>query len=275
MMSTLSTLSILACAARYMGSQPAPGASRRYTLRMTRWLRERWRDAFLLPRNLLRDLPRRLQRLAELRTAQSCVICLSPQEAPASGRLVRLHALTCAVFDLLGGPEIAQYAMHLLMQTTPLTADERQAIASVLGPHALRYQDVRIAEGGILPLIFRLNGGRAFCAWHTIHLSQAGSHTRTDRSLLVHEATHVMQYERLGTPYIGEALFAQRRLGRAAYDYGGEQGIQEALAAAIPYRAFNREAQAQIAQDYYRRQEQGQDLTAYETYISALRAGAF
>ena len=243
--------------------------------RPTTWLRERWRDAFLLPRNLLRDLPRRAQRLAQVRSMGSCVINLSPQETPASGKAVRLHAALSSIFDLLGGPEIAQYIMHLFMGTTPLTADEQQAIASVLGPNAIRYQDVRIAQGGILPSIFRRNGGRAFCAWHTIHLPQEGSRSRADRSLLVHEATHVLQYERMGTPYIGEALLAQHRLGGAAYDYGGEQGLQQAVAAGIPYSAFNREAQAQIAQDYFRRREQGLDLTAYEPYVRALRAGAF
>jgi hypothetical protein len=38
---------------------------------------------------------------------------------------------------------------------------------------------------------------------------------------------------------------------------------------------FNREAQAQIAQDYYRRRELGIHSSAYEPFISAIRAGAF
>lgn len=239
------------------------------------WVRERWRDALLWPRNLLRDLPLRMRRLAQVPGAARHRIHLLPYEAPASGRRVQLHTLAAHLFDMPGGPEVAQYAMHLFMETTPLKAHERQAIASVLGPRAIRYDEVRVAEGGILPFVFRHNGGRAFCTWHSIHLPREGRHSREDLSLLVHEATHVMQYERCGTPYIGEALFAQRRLGRGAYDYGGEQGLRRAREENVPLSAFNREAQAQIAQDYYRRREQGLDVSAYEPYIAAIRAGAF
>ena len=239
------------------------------------WVKERWRDAFMWPRNLARDLPQRLQRLARTRALSESLIHLMPHEPPETGRRVRLHATLAQLFDLVGGPEIAQYAMHLAMETTPLRPAEQQAIVSVLGPRAIRYEDVRIAEGGILPAIFKRNGGRAFCTWHTIHLQRDGRHSRGDLSLLVHEATHVMQYERTGSPYIGEALFAQRRLGRGAYDYGGEEGLRRAWQTRTPLSAFNREAQAQIAQDYFRRREQDLDVSAYEPYIAAIRAAAF
>src|SRR5690606_32032289 len=106
-------------------------------------------------------------------------------------------------------------------------------------------------------------------------LPRTGRHTRADLSLLVHEATHVMQYERMGSCYIGEALYAQRRLGRGAYDYGGGHGLRHARDNGVPLRAFNREAQAQIAQDYFRLREQGADVAAYEPDVAAIRAGAF
>lgn len=239
------------------------------------WVKERWRDVFLWPINMGRDGPRRLQRLAMAGGGRRGLIALLPEQEPGRGRTVRLHAFLALLFDLVGGPEIAQYVMHLFMETTPLSADEHGAIASVLGARAMRYEDVRIAEGGILPFIFGHNGGRAFCTWHTIHLPRTGAHTRADHSLVVHEATHVMQYERMGSCYIGEALYAQRRLGRGAYDYGGVDGLRRAADENVPLSAFNREAQAQIAQDYFRRRERGEDVTAYEPYVAALRAGAF
>lgn len=239
------------------------------------WVKERWRDLFQWPRNLIRDWPRRAQRLAMVRSARHGLISLLPDREPGKGRAVRLHAVLARLFDLVGGPEIAQYGMRLFMETTPLTADERRAIASVLGARAIRYEDVRIAEGGILPFVFRHNGGRAFCTWHTIYLPRTGRYTRADLSLLVHEATHVMQYERMGSSYIGEALYAQRRLGRGAYDYGGARGLRRASEQGVPLRAFNREAQAEIAQDYFRLREQGADVAAYEPYVAALRAGDF
>lgn len=239
------------------------------------WVGERWRDLVMWPRNLVRDLPRRMQRLGQAGKGMHSVIALLPAHRPRTGRAVRAHSTLTFLFDTLGGPEVAQYLMHLFMVTTPLTQKEREAIVSVLGPSAMRYDDVRIAEGGILPFIFRRNGGRGFCTWHTIHLQREGRHTRKDLSLLVHEATHVMQYERLGTPYIGEALYAQHKLGRGAYDYGGAEGLEEAHKSGVALRSFNREAQAQIVQDYYRRREQGLDVAAYEPYVKQARAGAF
>lgn len=239
------------------------------------WVKERWRDLFLWPFNLVRDWPRRVQRLAMAGGARRGLISLLPEQEPGKGRAVRLHALLALLFDLVGGPEIAQYVMHLFVETTPLTADEQRTIVSVLGARAVRYEDVRIAEGGILSFIFRHNGGRAFCTWHTIHLPRTGAHTRAEYSLLVHEATHVMQYERMGSGYIGEALYAQRRLGRGAYDYGGAEGLRRAAHESVPLSAFNREAQAQIAQDYFRRRKWGDDVAVYEPYVAALRAGAF
>ncbi len=239
------------------------------------WAGERWRDVTMWPRNLLRDLPRRLQRLGQARGGMHRAITLLPQHSARVGKAVSLHTWAAFLFDAVGGPELAQYVMHLFMVTTPLSAEEREAVASALGPKALRYGDVRIAEGGILPLIFGRNGGRAFCTWHTIHLPREGAHTRKDLSLLVHEATHVMQYERMGTLYIGEALYAQHKLGRGAYDYGGEQGLRRAHEQGVPLRAYNREAQAQIVQDYFRRREQGLDVSAYEPYVRQARAGAF
>ena len=220
------------------------------------WCKERWRDAMLWPLNLVRELPGRLTRLRKVTAAEAATLRLSPQMKPVVGQPVRLHNSIVYLFDLLGGPELAQYLMRFAFRITPLTTKETAAIQSVLGPLAIRYQDVRIAEGGLLPYIFRLNGGRAFCAWHTIFLPSEGRHTRDDHSLLVHEATHVFQYERTGTAYIGHALYAQRRMGRGAYDYGGIEGLKQG----VPYSAFNREAQAQIAQDYFARREAKQDV---------------
>ena len=180
----------------------------------------------------------------------------------------RLHRVLIGLFDLMGGPEAAQLVMHIGMETSPLTPPEVAAIASALGPDAIAYREVRVAQGGVLSLIFRLNGGRAFATWHTIHLPEG---KREDLSLLVHEATHVYQYERLGSAYIGEALYAQWRLGRACYDYGGLPGLR----AQNTYAAFNREAQAQIAQDFYRRQRGGEETAPYLPYVAALRRAAF
>lgn len=234
------------------------------------WLNERWRDLRRWPQMLVRALPARLLRLALVAGGRT------PETDKVGERAVhrlppgaeRLHRLLAGLFDLLGGPEAMQLVMHMGMKTTPLAPTEIVAITSVLGPDAIDFREVRVAERGILSLVFRLNGGRAFATWHTIHLP---SGRREDLSLLVHEATHVYQYERVGSVYIGEALYAQRQLGRNCYDYGGPAGPE----GGAPYHTFNREAQAQIAQDFYRCHTAGEEVSAYFPYLAALRQAAF
>ncbi|MBK9051324.1 MAG: hypothetical protein IPL78_10540 [Chloroflexi bacterium] len=254
------------------------------------WLAERLRDAAAWPINLIRDFPCRLWRLVvwlgQGVTGLAAFGWALGRAKPGGwslwgrhwgGRLVFAgHQLVGYLFDLVGGPELAQFLMHLVMPTTALTVTEMHAAATVLGPTALRYGDVRVAEGGVLPLIFRLNKSRAFALWHTIHLPERG---RADLSLLVHEITHVFQYEKIGSIYIGEALYAQWTLGRGAYLYGGTPGLKQAHHEGKPYKAYTREQQAQIAQDYYLLITQATcppDQSAiYEPYIQGLRKGEF
>jgi hypothetical protein len=88
--------------------------------------------------------------------------------------------------------------------------------------------------------------------------------------MLVHELVHVLQHERVGSVYIPEALRAQRHEG---YDYGGPEGLRRALEQGKRYADFNREQQAQIAQDYYLALRRQRDASAYEPFIADLRAG--
>lgn len=251
------------------------------------WAAERVHDAAAWPINLIRDLPHRLSRLVSLfwrgLVGLSTFLISLFQPKPGgwavwgqqqANSLVRgLHHLLCYLFDLVGGPELVQFLMHLLMPTTPLTVTEMNAAALVLGDTALRYGEVRVAEGGLLRLIFRLNKGRAFALWHTIHMPERG---RADLSLIVHEITHIFQYEQIGSIYIGEALHAQWQLGRGAYQYGGAPGLKQAYHSGRPYKTFTREQQAQIAQDYYRLlAETSHQINDYQPYIQALRNGEF
>jgi hypothetical protein len=234
----------------------------------SQWVGERLRDGRQWALNLIRDFSRRSGRLAGTVAALGRVH--RPQQVGAW-----LFHFGCHLFDLVGGPEAAQLVAHLFVRTSPLTAAEVAAAEAVLGKGAIRFGDVRIAEGGLLELVFRLNKKRAFATWHTVNLPEEGRHGRSNSSLLVHELTHVYQYERVGTVYIGQALQAQRRLGRRAYDYGGPAGLLEARAAGKRYNDYNREQQGQIAQDYYLLRQRREDTAAYEPFISELKAGAF
>jgi len=174
------------------------------------------------------------------------------------------------VLDLFGVPELFAFLWRAVTHTSPLTGDEIVVATLVLGPQALRFQDVRVAQGGVLRPIFRRNGGRAFATFHTVNLPTTGHHTRSNVAILVHELVHVYQYERAGSRYFAEALLAQHEAG---YDYGGAAALQEARARGRHLRDFNREQQAQIVQDYYMQRRQLGDTSAFEPFIAELRAG--
>lgn len=252
------------------------------------WLSERLRDVAQWPINFIRDLPTRLSRLAQtVWQGLKAVFLIWPalfaatqtgQVRPWLGQTAAqlggwLHRLLTQLFDLLGGPEIFQFIMHLITRTTPLTGEEIADISAVLGPNALRYEDIRVAEGGLFDYIFKLNGNLAFATWHTVNMPREGHHTRANRAILVHELTHVYQYERVGTRYLGEAIYMLIKTKRDCYNYGAAAGLQQACASGHTYRDFNREQQAQITQDYFTLRQRGADVTAYEPFIAQAQAG--
>ena len=250
------------------------------------WVGERIHDVANWAFNLIRDLPARLYRLGQtIVEGLAGVVMFIPRaigalrsggikgfaswlwdQAKSAGSWVL--TLVSRVLDVLGGPELAEFILHLLSRSRPLTAAERSAAQEVLGRGAIRWNEVRVDEGGILTIIFHFNKGRAFTTFHTINLPPGET-----IDTVVHELTHVYQYERAGSGYIGQAVHAQNTIG---YGYGGAAGLRSAHAAGKHYREFNREQQAQIAQDYYKLLHSGgssADLSAYAPYIAELRAG--
>ena len=151
-----------------------------------------------------------------------------------------------------------------------MTGDEIAAASLVLGPRALRYQDVRVAQGGVLRWIFARNGQRAFATFHTVNLPEEGYHQRSNTEIVAHEIVHVYQYERAGSRYFAEALVGQHGEG---YGYGGPAGLLEAAQRGKRMADFNREQQAQIAQDYLAALRSRGDLAPYEPFIEQLRRG--
>jgi hypothetical protein len=256
------------------------------------YIGERLRDMSLWAINLIRDLPGRLARLATtIVEGLAGVVTFIPQaiQALASGGLggfaswlwekakrggAWVLTLISRVFDVLGGPELVEFIWHIVTKARPMTGEEIAAASSVLGPSAIRWGDVRVSEGGLLSLIFSLNEARAFVSFHTINLPPGET-----IDTVVHESTHVYQYERAGSVYLGQALHAQATRGGGAYDYGGPAGLVAAKASGKHYRDFNREEQAQIAQDYYKyvilvqRTLTVDERQAYDFFIGELRAG--
>ena len=113
------------------------------------------------------------------------------------------------VFDALYGPRLFEIIWHVPTRVSALSEAEVNATSSVLGASAIRYDAVRVAEGGLLGLIFRLNSRRAFTIFHTINLPRSGGHSRSHLDIVVHELTHVYQFELVGSIYIWQVLRAQ------------------------------------------------------------------
>lgn len=259
---------------------------------LIRWLIERLRDILMWPTNLLRDFPVRAKRLAHTlwrAAAGSTNFLMNPRRradrAHENGRSLQgdffswLHQLLAQSFDLIGGPEILQFLMHLITNTTPLTDDEIAMISAILGPGKMRYKEIRVAEGGLLESIFRRNGSLAFSTWHTVHFprhegGRRHPHTRSNLPIVVHELTHVYQYHRVGSRYLGEAIYQLIKTKRNCYDYGSIRGLEQAAAAGKQFSGFNREQQAQIVQDYFTLMQKDADVKAYEPFIRQLRDGA-
>ena len=183
---------------------------------------------------------------------------------------LRVVQFVLQALDVIGVPELFALLWRAATRATPLTGAEIAAVASVLGPYALRYQDIRVAQRGILGPIFRVNGGRAFTTFHTVNVPTTGDHQRSNVDILLHELVHVYQYERAGSRYFAGALLAQREEG---YGYGGEDGLRRAHADGKRMCDFNREQQAQIAQDYFMYCRHGAEAEAYEPFIAELREG--
>ncbi len=165
--------------------------------------------------------------------------------------------------------------------------------ASVVFGGALNYGRVRISEDASWPDgLERLAASLKRApppAWHNAvtlaHHSyfpvslrtaaadiQAGSFT--DMAWLIHELTHVWQYEHIGISYLFKAIDVQIRLGRAAYDYGGAAGLHLAQVASPSLSHFNMEQQGDLARDYYSRKCQGLDTTDWEPFVAQLRVPA-
>ncbi|MQF92128.1 MAG: hypothetical protein FI733_08800 [SAR202 cluster bacterium] len=74
----------------------------------------------------------------------------------------------------------------------------------------MQYPKVRIAEGGVMTVVFKINGDREMTLFRTINLPAKGHHSRGHLKLLVHEMVHVKQFEKVGSVYLAQAVRAQK-----------------------------------------------------------------
>jgi hypothetical protein len=148
-----------------------------------------------------------------------------------------------------------------------LTVAECALARSVFG-ESLPYTKIWVDEKAVIGC---KKGGFAYVSFHIIN--SWGSITDAH---LIHELTHIWQYERIGARYMPRALQAQN--SRMGYNYGGLQRLKTATASG--FRAFNMEQQADIVTDYFlltqHKRAQWSDATEadlwiYEPYIAELK----
>lgn len=99
------------------------------------------------------------------------------------------------------------------------------------------------------------------------HPLQPGDPDQVLFAWLIHELTHVWQYQSMGWRYLVKALYLQFRHGAHAYDYGGETGLLARLEKGWKFEDFNLEQQGDITRAYYQRLVQQKDLHAWTPYL--------
>jgi hypothetical protein len=166
---------------------------------------------------------------------------------------------------LVGGGRAVGHLQELVpaLRGAPPDAEQERLLRMVFGD-ALRPEGIRIVAGLRGAGMFGLNR-RPVTLGTTIYL-------KDDRrnSLLVHEATHVWQYRRLGVRYAADAVVAQTT--GHAYDW------RAAVAAgATRWLDLDVEGQAQYLQDLYEggnAYEDGNLVIGGGAYFRAWDAGA-
>lgn len=208
---------------------------------------------------------------------------------------------TCRVVEFLRIPKLVDFLHRQTLINTvcktiwristkvePMSEAETEAAVKVFGPRAIQYDAVRVAEGRLLRLAFWINKDTAFTTLHSINLPKSGGHSRTYLEdgikktrlhLMIHELTHVYQFERVGSVYMCQALRAQR--SKEGYNFGGWPGLKEDAEEEKHYCDYNREQQASIAENFYRdvvaKEPDVEDKIskAYGPFIEELRKGEF
>jgi len=88
---------------------------------------------------------------------------------------------------------------------------------------------------------------------------------------LIHELTHVRQFQKMGWTYLYQALKAQIMSGAQAYDFGGEAGLLEGTQNGQKFKDFNLEQQGDICRSYYNRLARSLDVSAWKPYIDEIQ----
>jgi hypothetical protein len=159
-------------------------------------------------------------------------------------------------------------ADFIKFNTRAMTDDEIKLAKTVFG-NSINYNLIRIDEYAVLGPSF---SGREYVSFHTIN-----GWGKIEPATLIHELTHIWQYEKMGAMYMPRALHGNSKPG--FYDYGGVQALIDNAGKGMD--AFNPEQQGDIMEDYYRilnnmPTKHGSatkaDLIDYEVYVNEVKS---
>lgn len=134
---------------------------------------------------------------------------------------------------------------------------------------ALNYAAVTIADGSVSAKVASA-GGYARTIGNVINFPTGSSRSM---SFMIHELTHVWQYQKTGISYIPKALWAQMTEGYSYSDDGKspEDSLKDARAAGKTLYSYNLEQQGDILSDYYRRLQKGEDTSAWDPFVADVK----
>lgn len=183
-----------------------------------------------------------------------------------------LGAIVGGIAGAVGGALVGEHATTRRRRLTP----QEVAFAREIFQDAIDYSRVEITRDSVYA------AGAPRTLGNTINLKSSWNHFKGDtleltdegRETLIHELTHVWQYQNGGLAYIPLSLIAQIRASirsgtrNAAYDW------RAAHQAGLPWSEWNPEQQAQLIEDYnsaLRRIQSGQGTGEdYQTVSIAL-----
>lgn len=141
----------------------------------------------------------------------------------------------------------------LFFRTRTLTDVEREIIQSIFLDN-IDLEKIRIKDGGPLTLIYP-----ALTIGNTISFSKKSHNLEAEKesALLLHEITHVWQFQHFGWSYLPQALFEEITQKDAYVVHFDEQKT---------FRKYDIEEQAEIVAEYFLTQEQ-----TYIQYINEIQ----
>ncbi len=174
--------------------------------------------------------------------------------------------------ELIGFGELYETLMDWVkFNSRPLHRWEIQLAREIFGD-SINYRRVRIDSYSLLGPM-----QKQFCYVSFYFINSWGP---MENSTLLHELTHIWQYEKLGAVYMPRAIKAQ--WSKKGYNYGGVTALRRYLRRGKNFLSFNLEQQGDIVSDYYRIRDgyrprwgnaNRQDLAVYERFIQQLRRG--